>query len=151
MGYLKTWRLLMWYEGMNRRSYLKELEATVAFDAVAGRSTGDMLEVVPKGGTVFLYGGLVGYATNIDPADIIYQEKQLKGFLLFSLLKSGNFNIMMARMQSTTLKVCAGLDEGGWSSSQFLDTTLENAYLDLMKLFKGNSTGKKLRIRIGTP
>ena len=41
---------------------VKELGATVAFDAVAGDMTGDLLDCLPKKGTVYVYGGLAGVA-----------------------------------------------------------------------------------------
>ena len=37
---------------------LNYLSATVYFDAIAGEITGKILEVMPNGSTVYVYGGL---------------------------------------------------------------------------------------------
>jgi NADPH:quinone reductase len=129
------------------KDMIKELNATVAFDAIAGSSTGDMLDCMPKNGTVYLYGGLAGPASNINPMDLIYKYKKLKGFFLTGWIQQGSTVSMAMRMRSASAKVNSGLAKGGWSSSSFVDTTLETAHADLIKLLASSITGKKLRIR----
>ena len=53
---------------------------------------------------------------------------------------------MVPRMLMASKKVNAGLSNG-WSSTQFKDTTLENAQADLVQLLEGSATGQKLRIQ----
>ncbi|KAL3800851.1 hypothetical protein HJC23_001688 [Cyclotella cryptica] len=72
-GEEESWKLEL-------KAKMEELGATCAFDAVSGDMTGHLLEVLPPGGTVYLYGGLAGRAGNINPSDLIYQRKQLKSF-----------------------------------------------------------------------
>ena len=127
---------------------MEELGATVAFDAIAGRSTGDLLDVLPKKGTVYVYGGLAGRVENVDPLSLIYHEKKVKGFFLSTWIQQGGMLSMMYRMMTATQKVTSGLEQGGWSSSQFKDTTLENAQADIAKLLQSSITGLKLRIRL---
>jgi NADPH2:quinone reductase len=129
------------------KSKVEELGVTVAFDAVAGRSAGDLLDVLPPKGIVNVYGALAGKAENVDPMALIYHEKKLKGFFLKTWLMQGGTLNMLFRLMSATRKVNSGLKQGGWSSSQFKDTTLENAHADLVKLLDSSSTGQKLRIR----
>lgn len=129
------------------KSKVDELGATVAFDAVAGKSTGDMMDALPKRGTVYVYGGLSGRVENVDPMALIYHEKKIKGFLLTNWIKQGGMLSMGPRMYAASGKVNAGLKEGGWSASQFEDTTLDKAHADIVKLIDGSSTGQKLRIR----
>lgn len=129
------------------RAKVEELGATVAFDAVSGESTGDMMDVLPNNGTVYLYGGLMGKASNIDPMNLIYKGKKLKGFFLTNWIQSGGVLSMAPRMFKASSKVNSGLKEGGWSSSTFMDTTMENAQADLVKLIENSATGHKLRIR----
>ena len=130
------------------RSKVDELGATVAFDAVSGASTGDMLDALPRKGTTYLYGGLAGRAANIDPMHLIYSQKKLKGFLVTNWIKEGGLIAMGRRILAAANRVNEGLGEGGWSCSQFLDTTMECAQEDLVALLgSGKSTGKKLRIR----
>ena len=54
---------------------IKELGAT-AFDAIAGDSTGSILDVLPIKGTAFIYGGLAGSSGYINPVEMIYNENQ---------------------------------------------------------------------------
>ena len=132
------------------QSKIIELEATVAFDAIAGTMSGDLLDLMPPKGSVYIYGGLAGKAENINPLALIYQEKELKGFFLSSWIQKGDPVRMIARMMAAGSKVNAGLANGGWSSSQFKDTTMENAQADVVKLMESSATGAKLRIRFDT-
>jgi NADPH2:quinone reductase len=128
-------------------SKIEELGATVAFDAIAGQSTGDLLDVLPPKGTVNVYGGLAGKVENVDPMMLIYKEKKLKGFFLKSWIKHGGTLSILYRMMSAGRKVNSGLKQGGWSSSQFKDTTMENAQADIVKALDSSITGQKLRVR----
>lgn len=132
-----------WKEELKAK--VKDLGATVAFDAVAGSTTGDLLEVLPSNGTVYVYGGLAGKVENIDPMDLIYRKKQVRGFLLTSWIKAGGTVATLPRMMSASRKVNSGLKDG-WSSTQFKDTTLEKAQDDIVALLKSKATGQKLRI-----
>jgi NADPH2:quinone reductase len=129
------------------KSKVEELGVTVAFDAVAGRSAGDLLDVLPPKGIVNVYGALAGRVENVDPMALIYHEKKLKGFYLKTWLMQGGTLSMLFRLMSASRKVNSGLKQGGWSSSQFKDTTLENAQADIVKLLDGSITGQKPRIR----
>lgn len=61
----------------------RELNATVALDAVGGELTGKLLNAMPKGSEVILYGGLSGITVGqIDPLEIIFNNKILWGFNL---------------------------------------------------------------------
>jgi NADPH:quinone reductase len=131
------------------KTKIDELKATVAFDAVAGSSSSDLLQALPEKGTVYVYGGLAGKVQDIDPMDLIYKGKKLKGFFLRDWVTGGgNLFTAMLRVISATRRVNSGLIDGGWSSSQFQDTTMENMQNDLVKLMKSGITGKKLRIRL---
>ena len=134
-----------WKEELKAK--VKELGATVAFDAIAGQSAGDLLDVLPPKGTVNVYGGLAGRVENVDPLALIYQEKKLKGFFLKAWLQHGGTLPSLYRLMTTKSKVNSGLKQGGWSSSQFKDTTMENAHADIVKLLDSSITGQKLRIR----
>lgn len=127
---------------------IKELGATCAFDAVAGSTTGDLFEVMPPKGTVYVYGALAGPVAGINPLDLIYRKKKLKGFLLTQWLMNGGTFKMVPRLYSAGGKVNAGLKSGGWSSSQFEDTTMEEAFEKILSLIGTSITGKKLRIRV---
>jgi len=128
------------------RAKIKELGATCAFDAVAGSMTGALMDVMPSKGTVFVYGALAGPIGNVSSLDLIYRKKNLKGFLLNGWIESGGLMKLVPRMYSAGRKVNAGLNSG-WSSSQFQDTTMEEAFEKIVSLIGSSATGKKLRIR----
>lgn len=129
------------------RNKIDTLKASVAFDAVAGEGAGELLSMLPNKGTLFVYGTLGGDISGINPIDLIYRQKQVKGFFLSDWLSYGGNTIMsVPRIVWAAKKVSAGL-QGGWSSSQFKDTTLEKAKDDTVQLKDSTSTGQKLRIR----
>ena len=127
---------------------IKELGATCAFDAVAGDMSGHLLDVLQKKGKLYVYGRLGGNASGINPVNLIYREKQLKGFYLTSWLMSGNPVTIGMRLLSAGKTVNSGLGEGGWCSSQFEDITMENLHEEVTKGLEGSMTGRKLRVRM---
>ncbi|KAG7374393.1 alcohol dehydrogenase [Nitzschia inconspicua] len=126
---------------------IKELECTVAFDAVAGSSSGDILSCLPNGGTLYVYGGLAGSCRDIDPMDLIYRRKDVKGFFLKSWVTSGGLLYTILRMAMAGRKVNAGLGKDGWASSQFKDVSLEKMQEECARLLDSGATGIKLRVR----
>jgi NADPH2:quinone reductase len=61
----------------------ERLNATAAFEAVAGEMTGTVLNAMPSGSTAYVYGALSQEACgNIDPIGLVFQDKALKGFFL---------------------------------------------------------------------
>jgi len=128
------------------KTKIKELNVTCAFDAVSGNMGGTLMEVLPPKSTVYTYGGLAGPIGNINPIDLIYRKKQLKGWYLTSWVSSGGPLHILPRLYAAGNKVNAGLN-GGWSSSQFQDTKLESTFDNIVSLLGSSATGKKLRIR----
>jgi NADPH:quinone reductase-like Zn-dependent oxidoreductase len=60
-----------------------DLKATAAIDAVGGELTGKILNAMPAGSEVILYGGLSGMpVSGIDSLEIIFNNKILGGFNL---------------------------------------------------------------------
>ena len=129
------------------QTMIKELGATCAFDAVSGTTTGTLVGLMPNRSTVFVYGALAGPIGNVSSMDLIYRQKQIKGLHLTRWVGSGGALYTIRRLYKVGCKVNAGLHDGGWSSSQFQDTTMETAFDDIVGLIGGSATGKKLRIR----
>jgi NADPH:quinone reductase-like Zn-dependent oxidoreductase len=129
------------------RAKVRDLGATCAFDAVSGDMTGHLLDCMPGRGIVYAYGVLAGKANGIDPLDLIYRRKELRGFLLTAWLREGGPMRMIPRMLTASSTVNSGLKVGGWCRSQFTDTTMEGAHAEIVKLLGSSITGKKLRIR----
>ena len=60
-----------------------ELNATVAFDAVGGDMSGTMLNAMPRGSELIIYGGLSGKPAGMfNTLEIIFEGKMISGFNL---------------------------------------------------------------------
>jgi len=60
-----------------------EVDATIAFDAIAGSSPETLMQAMPDGGEVFVYGTLSGKAVEeIAPWHLLTERKILRGFHL---------------------------------------------------------------------
>jgi NADPH:quinone reductase-like Zn-dependent oxidoreductase len=65
------------------RKLALENHATIAFDAVAGDTSGMILSAMPPGSELIVYGGLSGKPVGmILPLDIIFKAKIIRGFNL---------------------------------------------------------------------
>jgi NADPH:quinone reductase-like Zn-dependent oxidoreductase len=80
------------------QSLCKKLHATVAFEAVAGDMTGTVLNAMPSGSTVFVYGALSQEPCgNIDPIGLVFRNKTLTGFYLGNwMARRGAIGILRA-------------------------------------------------------
>ncbi|MBM4092724.1 MAG: zinc-binding dehydrogenase, partial [Planctomycetes bacterium] len=66
-----------------------KLRATIAFEAVAGPMTGTVLNAMPAGSAVCVYGDLSNEPCGgINPIDVIFREKTVSGFYLGKWLRS---------------------------------------------------------------
>lgn len=62
-------------------SHSKELEATIAFDAVGGNLSGMMFNAMPPDSELVVYGGLSGKPIiDIDVMEVIFNNKIISGF-----------------------------------------------------------------------
>lgn len=66
----------------------RRLGVTVAFDAIAGASSGALAAAMPRGGKVVVYGGLSEQPCAIAPGELIFGGKTLEGFWLSSWIKA---------------------------------------------------------------
>ncbi|MFY2557670.1 zinc-binding dehydrogenase [Corallococcus terminator] len=66
-----------------------ELKVSLAFDAVAGRLTGQLLSALPEGGRVTVYGALSEQECRFDPGDVIFGRKTVDGFALSEWARRG--------------------------------------------------------------
>jgi NADPH:quinone reductase len=58
------------------------LKVTLAYDAIAGEMAGILTEALPGGGIVAVYGGLSETACIINPVNLIFENKKIRGFWL---------------------------------------------------------------------
>jgi NADPH2:quinone reductase len=70
------------------RDLSHKLNATIAFDAVAGRMTFALARAMPKGSHVIVYGGLSGKPCLLDPMGLVFEGKSVGGFWLADWLPS---------------------------------------------------------------
>jgi len=63
----------------------------------------------------------------------------------------GNIVTMLRRISAASATVNEGLGEGGWSSTQFVDTTMEDMWPKFVEMWNGQVTNTKLRIRFDSP
>ncbi len=65
------------------RALARRLGATMAFDAVAGEMTGKLVDCLPAGSTVVVYGALSAEKCGaIDPIALIFARKRIEAFYL---------------------------------------------------------------------
>ncbi|KAF0699039.1 Aste57867_10384 [Aphanomyces stellatus] len=84
-------------------SLTSALGATLAFDAVAGSLTGELLECMPNGSEVQVYGGLSGQASSaINPRGLTFQDKKVRGFWLVQYLAGAGMFAKMAMIKKVT-------------------------------------------------
>jgi NADPH:quinone reductase-like Zn-dependent oxidoreductase len=65
-----------------------DLKANTALDALGGEWTGKIIQAMPEGSQLILYGGLSGqYLANINVLEIIFRQKTITGFNLIDWIK----------------------------------------------------------------
>lgn len=70
----------------------KELKATIAFEAIAGVMTGRILQAMPAGAKVLVYGALSEKpCADISPLSLIFENKKVEGFWLSVWIQKGGF------------------------------------------------------------
>lgn len=76
----------------------RRLQATTVFEAVGGELTGTVMNVLPAGSTVYVYGALSEETCgNLDPVELIFHGKTVTGFYLSDWLKQrGSWGILRA-------------------------------------------------------
>ena len=72
------------------RDSVQRLGATLAFDAVAGEMSGQLLEALPAGGRLVIYGGMSQQPPTVATAPFVSGGKRLEGFLLSRWLAAKN-------------------------------------------------------------
>lgn len=66
-----------------------ELKVTLAFDAVGGRLTGQLLHAMPEGGALIVHGLLAEQECRIHPGELIFGGKTVEGFWMHRWVRQG--------------------------------------------------------------
>lgn len=64
------------------RHMARDVKASVAFEAVAGKLTGEIAAAMPHGSTIVVYGGLSETPCSVDPRELIFRGVHVQGFWL---------------------------------------------------------------------
>lgn len=76
----------------NLKSEAARLNATIAFDAVAGPTTGTVLSAMPNHSKILVYGSLsLTPCNDISPPSLIFQTKSVEGFWISGWLAKSTF------------------------------------------------------------
>jgi NADPH:quinone reductase-like Zn-dependent oxidoreductase len=104
------------------RELCHSLHATLALDAVAGEMTGRLLQAMPRGSRVTVYGALSEAACQIHPIDPIFRGKRVDGFWLSDWFRTqGPLDALRAGLSvqrllggdlKSEVRACLPLEEG---------------------------------------
>jgi len=109
-----------------------EYKASVAFDAVGGDTSGMILNAMPPGSEIIIYGGLSGKPIGmINPLDIIFKAKILRGFNLgdwkievgeehFQKVSDELQELMIGRVLVTRIQCAFSLEEVQHALEQYI-------------------------------
>lgn|GEM_PF-42637 len=81
------------------------LGATIAFDPIGGESTGQLVDALPTGSQIVVYGALSPDDARIDPKKLVFDGKQIEGFWFPEWAKKKG----MLRMISCARKAIKGI------------------------------------------
>jgi NADPH2:quinone reductase len=85
-----------------------DLRATVALDALGGEWSGKIVQAMPPGSQLILYGGLSGqYLADINVLEIIFRQKTIIGFNLADWIKDlgpVNYGLVISGIQDRMMK-----------------------------------------------
>jgi NADPH:quinone reductase len=109
-----------------------EQHATIAFDAVGGDGAGIILNSMPPGSELVVYGGLSGKPLGlINPLDIIFKAKTIRGFNLgdwktevgpeyFSKVSEELQDLLIKRVIFTRIQCAFSLEEAHQALEQYI-------------------------------
>src|SRR5215831_1216170 len=102
------------------RNLCRQLNARLAFDAVAGAMTARLLAIMPPEAGVVVYGGLAGELISVDPGDLIFNQRRVEGFYLarwiarqnsFALLSMQRKLYQLGDLTHATIQLRARLED----------------------------------------
>jgi NADPH:quinone reductase-like Zn-dependent oxidoreductase len=123
-----------------------QLQVTAAFDAVAGAMTGQLLEAMPEGAVVFVYGALSEDAcSGLNPISLIFQNKRVEGFFLGQWIRQQGLLTVIRQSNRVQKLITGGQLQTTIQGRVGLDEAVE-ALLD----YKDNMTAGKILIMPGS-
>ena len=121
-----------------------EIDATAAIDAVGGELTGKMLNAMPSGSEVILYGGLSNLPVGqIDALEIIFNNKILGGFNLGNWLEDlpdGELTEISCKLQTLFIQ--------GKMETKIRETVPLNEFYEGIRSYISDMSGGKILFRM---
>ena len=119
------------------KTIFAKLNVTLAFDAIAGQSVFSLMEALPAGGEVMVYGGLSEEAATVNPAKLIFEKKKVTGFWLSEWIRHQSL-IKMMMMFNKIQKLLSEKHQNTINKRVSLDEAVEGVahYLEKMTLGK---------------
>lgn len=125
------------------RDRCRRVEATVAFDAVAGAMTGRLFNAIPKDGTIIVYGSLAEEnCREISPLDLVFRNKRIEGFVLPAWIQKRGILTVLRQTRRLQEMMATGEIETAIQAQANLDGAVD-ALLDYAR----NMTAGKILIR----
>lgn len=124
-------------------SELEELCAQIrpemAFDAVGGNLSGQMLNAMPESGQIIVYGALDGQMISaMDPMGIIFNKKTIAGFNLNDWIES----LSRTEFENITTQIQKMIKEGTFLTEIQGTYKLDNVVQGMRSYIKSMSAGK---------
>ena len=125
------------------QSKCSAVNATAAFEAVAGDMSGTVINLMPPGSTVYVYGALSEEPCgNIDPIELILRDKMVTGFYLGKWLSSrGLLGILRATAQVQRMLI------DGRIATEVQRVLLLDEVVDGLKQYVNNMTHGKVLLK----
>ena len=89
--------------GQQLREASERLKTTMAFDAIAGAQTGELLNAMPRGAHVLVYGALSLSPVQVDVGTLLFGQRRVEGFWLSEwITKYGMRRVIPAMIELQT-------------------------------------------------
>ena len=115
------------------------LRATIAFDAVAGESTGQLVDALPRRSQVLIYGALSLENARVDPKRMVFDNKQIEGWWFSDWLQKKGF----MRSGIILRKALKGVGVE-WSTEVAEKVPLDDAHAAMLRYEEQMTRGKIL-------
>ncbi|CAE7387071.1 MECR [Symbiodinium natans] len=124
---------------------IHELQISQVVDCIAGNFTGELLAMLPPGGTAWVYGRLSGENLgSINPIQLIYFNKKLEGFLVNNWIFRDGIIRGLLRGRKQAAIVGRHFDVFG---SRFKDVSMLDLHQAYCSHLAAGATGGKVRLR----
>jgi NADPH:quinone reductase-like Zn-dependent oxidoreductase len=123
------------------RDVCQQYQSRIAFDAVAGPLTSQLLKAMPSHSKVIVYGGLSYEPVQAEPGQLIFEGKSIEGFWLTTWFSKKNFLYNLVTWQRAQKLIMTDLKSE--IRMQYPLNEVQNA----IKEYQSQMTGGKVLLR----